>query len=286
MALLLTPMNENRSIDWATYERYVDWQLQHKPQGLFAVCGTSEMKWLTLDERLELARRAVQRAGRVPVLATANLEPDLARHRDELRAMEETGVAGVVLVPPDRLGADQARLEAYYADLASAASRPVFLYEWPQVESYFLAPEVFGRLVAGHGIFGIKDTTCTPEGIARKIQAAPEAVVYQANTPFLPEAIAAGARGIMAITSGACADLVVAYWQAAAVEPQGSQARSLHAQLVYLDAILRLGHPLLAKRLLQLRGVDFPLTCRWPVSAPAELFKGLETWHDQARSLL
>lgn len=31
------------------------------------------MKWLTLDERLELARRAAARAGKTPVVATANL---------------------------------------------------------------------------------------------------------------------------------------------------------------------------------------------------------------------
>src|SRR5690606_21467896 len=130
--------------------------------------------------------------GDTPVLATANLDPDRSKHVDELRAMEETGVAAVVLVPPDGLGTDPAALEAHLGHLAETATLPAFLYEWPQVTPYLLAPDAFGRLVRHHGLRGIKDTTCAVEGITQKIQAAPEAIVYQANTPYLPEAIAAG----------------------------------------------------------------------------------------------
>lgn len=286
MSLLLTPFDHNLAIDWTSYDRYVDWQLEQQPQGLFAVCGTSEMKWLTREERLELARRAVQRAGEVPVLATANLDPDRSAHPAELRALEDAGVAGVVLVPPDGLGADPPALEAYFAALADAAGVPVFLYEWPQVRSYFLSAESFGRLVREHGVKGIKDTTCTAAGITAKIEAAPQAIVYQANTPYLPEALAAGARGIMAITSAACADLVIAYWNAATRDVRGEDARFYHAQLVFLDAVLRQGHPLLSKRLLQRRGIDFPLACRWPQDVAPEACRALEAWHEQARPIL
>ncbi len=280
ISLLLTPFNQDRSIDWSLYDTYVDWQLQHRPNGLFAVCGTSEMKWLTLRERLELARRAVARAGETPVLATANLDPDWSKHADELRRIEETGVAAVVLVPPDGLGRDPAALEAHFAQLARVASLPVFVYEWPQVSYYHLSHESFGRLVDDYGVMGIKDTTCTVTGITQKIQAAPDAIVYQANTPYLPEAIAAGARGTMAITSSAAADLVVAYWQAAQRAPHSDFARALHAQLVFLDAILRIAHPVLAKELLRQRGLPFPATSRWPVEASAEVRQALTTWYN------
>lgn len=45
-SLLLTPFGEDGRIDWLVYDRYVDWQLAQSPNGLFAVCGSSEMKWL------------------------------------------------------------------------------------------------------------------------------------------------------------------------------------------------------------------------------------------------
>ena len=106
-ALLLTPFQTDGTIDWGCFDRYVDWQVSHQPQGIFSVCGSGEMHWLTLDERLALAARTVERSEGIPVLATANLQPKRAGHGEEVARMAATGVAGVVLVPPEGLGADQ-----------------------------------------------------------------------------------------------------------------------------------------------------------------------------------
>lgn len=47
--LLLTPFNEDKTIDYRAYEEYVSWQAAFKPQHLFAVCGSSEMTALTRE---------------------------------------------------------------------------------------------------------------------------------------------------------------------------------------------------------------------------------------------
>jgi 4-hydroxy-tetrahydrodipicolinate synthase len=275
-SLLLTPFHADGTIDWENYEHYVDWQLSHEPHGLFAVCGSSEMKWLTLEERLELARSAVVRAGRTPVVATANLETDLAAHVDEITRMADTGVAGVVLVPPDGLGDEPAHFADYMANLAEHAPCPVILYEWPLRKPYLIPADLYGSLVREQGVIGIKDTTCTVEGIQAKIAAAPESIVYQANTPYLMEAIEMGARGCMAINSAAAGDLVVRFWQAATTgDPE---AKRSHQQLVFLDSVLRFGYPATAKQLAILRGVPMEIHCRWPVNLPDEAVKALTVW--------
>jgi 4-hydroxy-tetrahydrodipicolinate synthase len=281
-ALLLTPFHADGDIDWNVYDHYVDWQISHGPQGLFAVCGSSEMKWLTLDERLALARRAVDRAGDVPVVATANLEEDLNAHADEIKRMAETGVAAVVLVPPQGMGnepfgfADPKRFAAYFAGLVDQSPCPVILYEWPLRTPYLIPADLYADLVHAHGVVGIKDTTCTVEGIRAKIDAAPQAIVYQANTPYLIEAIDMGARGVMAITSTAAADAVVHFWQAA--REQATDTAQHHQSLVFLDALLRFGYPATAKYLAAQRGIPMQMHCRWPVAFPAEAAKALDVW--------
>jgi 4-hydroxy-tetrahydrodipicolinate synthase len=282
-ALLLTPFHNDGSIDWRTYDTYVSWQLSAQPQGLFAVCGSSEMKWLTLDERLALARRAVQLAGGVPVVATANLEPDPALHPQEMQRMAETGVSGVVLTPPPGYGTDQARLGDYFASLVSSAPCPTLIYEWPQVQPYLIDPVVFGRLVNEHGLVGIKDTTCTMEGILAKIEQAPNAAVFQANMPYALAALRQGACGLMAVVSAAAADLTVRFWQS--VKKGEPAAEALHSQLVFLDAVLRGAYPATAKHLARLRGIPVGPTCRWPVSMPPEIAQAMEVWHRQAVEL-
>ncbi len=54
-SLLLTPFLPDKTIDWTSYDRHVSWQIEQGPAGLFAVCGSSEMKWLDAEERLHRA---------------------------------------------------------------------------------------------------------------------------------------------------------------------------------------------------------------------------------------
>jgi len=279
-SLLLTPFLKNGAVDWSTYEKYVDWQLAKQPHGLFAVCGSSDMKWLTLEERLELARIAVKRAGNVPVVATGNLLPDPADHRDEVRQMADTGVAAIVLVPPPGMGTEQKRLGQHFAALAESAPCPVIVYEWPMVQPYLLDAGIYGGLVHQQGLIGIKDTTCTLEGITAKIEAAPESVVYQANHPFMLDAIRKGARGIMAISTAANADLVLDFWKSAVAGEAAAVEK--HRTLVTLDNVLthQGGYNATAKLLANLQGMKMELVCRNPIVLRAETVKVVELFHE------
>lgn len=276
-SLLLTPFRSNKEIDWDVYEQYVSWQLSFQPAGLFAVCGSSEMKWLTLEERLELARRAVNLAGNIPVVATANLEPNPDDHPDELRRMFETGVSGVVLVPPNGMGEDQSLLHGYMANMADLAGCPVILYEWPLVHPYRIEPEIFRQLVSSHGVLGLKDTTCTLEGIGQKVNASPDSIVYQANTPYLLESVSLGIKGVMAIVSAASGKTVIDFWNAAVREEP--EASALHNKLVYLDALLRFSYPASAKYLASLQGIPIETHCRADSALTEEARKAMDVWH-------
>ncbi len=117
--------------------------------------------------------------------------------------MVDTGISAAVLVPPPQVSHDSERYREYLYTLADDAPCPLLLYEWPQAPHYLMAPELFGELAHKRLIAGLKDTTCTYDGIRAKQAVAAEAVVYQANTPLLLDALAMGVRGIMAVTSTA-----------------------------------------------------------------------------------
>ncbi len=277
VSLLLTPFREDGSIDWAAYDGYVDWQVAQEPAGLFAVCGSSEMKWLAADERRQLAARAVERAQGLPVVATANLDEQIGRHREELLRMADIGISAAVLVPPSEVSHNIERYREYLYALADDVPCPLILYEWPQVPHYLMAPELFGELAQKRLISGVKDTTCTYDGIRAKQEVAADAVVYQANTPLLLDALAMGVRGIMAVTSTARADLVIRLWRQFHEAPE--MATAVHRELVFLDALLRMAYPATAKYLVALQGVEMPLTTRWPGGLTAEMARAIEVWN-------
>lgn len=274
ISLLLTPLKEDKTIHWHAYDAYVDWQLAKKPAGLFAVCGSSEMKWLEPDERIDLARRAVERADDVPVLATANLGDDPGGHADEIHRMVETGVSGVVLVPPANVDRSLTAYRAYIMELVDTAGCPVFLYEWPQVLDYFFTDELIGEV--GPYVSGIKDTTCTIEGISQKIEAAAGTIVYQANIPFLVDSFEAGARGTMAVTSTCYAELLIELWERLDQDDPGT--RRLHRELVTLDSLLRFSYPATAKYVASKRGAPISVATRWPGEMARETAKALDVW--------
>lgn len=275
VSLLLTPFQPDGAIDWNAYDQYVDWQSGFGPSALFAVCGSSEMKWLSLDERLALASRASQRAGSLPVLATANLNEDVSTHRDEISRMVEAGVTGVVLIPRPELAPDTQRYIEYFLEMAEQTPIPVFLYEWPQVERYTLDQQIVAAV--SPFMSGIKDTTCTLEGITAKLKIAGEMVVYQANTPYLLDAVDAGARGCMAITSTCFPDLVLDLWRALD-QGDNNLAMSLHQHLVVLDCLLVRAYPKTAKYIMRKRGLPIELHTRWPVDLNAEYSKAIDVW--------
>lgn len=281
VSLMLTPFKADGEIDWKAYDAYVEWQLSAQPDGLFSVCGSSEMKWLTREERLMLARQTVNRAEGTPVLATANLENHLSDHEEEVRRIGDAGVSGIVLVPPPDMGEEQARLGDYFAQLAEISPCPVYLYEWPQIHPYSISPEIWGLLSKQYGMKGIKDTTCTMEGIQAKIMNSPkETIVFQANTPFLLDSITAGAQGIMAITSAALNELVVAFWKEAKKDPFSPKAKTFQQQLVFLDSVLRFAYPATAKYLAQLQGLPLELYCRWPIELKPEARKAISVFYE------
>ncbi len=59
---MITPYNKDGSIDYETAVKYVDWYFESGMDGIFSVCLSSEIFYLTLDERVSLNRVVYNRA--------------------------------------------------------------------------------------------------------------------------------------------------------------------------------------------------------------------------------
>ena len=72
-SLMLTPFNDDLTVDYKGYEEYAVWQANQGVEHLFAVCGSSEMANLNIEERIKLAELTVKNKGNTTVVATAIL---------------------------------------------------------------------------------------------------------------------------------------------------------------------------------------------------------------------
>ena len=252
-SLMLTPYNEDLTIDYKTYEEYCDWQVSQGVEHLFAVCGSSEMGDMTLDERLKLAGLTAKHKGDLTIVATANMEKTTEARIEEVKKMSQTGVDGIVLTTMG-LGDKPDELIEEIGKLKNATDLPVFMYEFPGLHPHLISGETYGRLVREVGIKGIKDTTSTREGIEAKLKVRGDSNVIQANMPFLWEAYKMGSRGVMA-TPTACGGAFFQRFHEAFVAGDMGTARRRYEEIILLDHAIDSGFNCSAKYLVQLQGV-------------------------------
>lgn len=278
-SLMLTPFFEDRSIDYNTYEKYADWQVEQGVDHLFAVCGSSEMRELSLEERLKLAELTVKHKGNTTVVATANIEATKEENIEEVKKMEQTGVDGLVLTTKG-MGDDDEGFVAYIRELASHTTLPVFLYEFPGYQPCAISGKAYNELTKDGLVWGIKDTTCTMEGIGAKIDNKNDSTVIQANMPYLWDAYVAGARGVMA-TPTSCGGAFFQRFHEAFVSGDMDLAKQRFNEIILLDNAIDNGFSASAKELIRLQGID---TFNWYTRGSHNLsptrLRSLESFHD------
>ena len=56
---MITPFTEDNKIDYTAVQGIIDWYADHQVTGIFAVCQSSEMFFLSKEERYELAKYVI-----------------------------------------------------------------------------------------------------------------------------------------------------------------------------------------------------------------------------------
>ena len=86
--VMLTPFTEENQVDYAALKELVEWYIKNGVDGLFAVCQSSEMFKLTLEERVTVAAKVKEyAAARVPVIASGGC----GRLEDFSEVFQKTG---------------------------------------------------------------------------------------------------------------------------------------------------------------------------------------------------
>ncbi len=250
--VMLTPFTPDDRIDWESLERLVEWYIAGGADTLFAVCQSSEMQKLTLDERTELARRVVaMTAGRVPVIASGHISDDRDDQRAELTAMAATGIDALVLVTnhldPRNTGEAAFRdgLDAILGWLPKDLA--LGLYECPAPYRRLLSDDEF-RLCRDTGRFvTLKDVSCDLETIRRRVALSGDSglAVVNANAAIAAAAMRAGSKGFAGVFANIHPDLYA--WLYRHVDEASDLGRDLEIFLALAAMAETMGYPGVAK---------------------------------------
>lgn len=250
--VMITPFTETGAIDHEGLGRLIEWYLAHGADVLFAVCQSSEMQRLNLDERVELSRSVVAKtSGRVPVVASGHVSERREDQLAELIALAETGVDGLVLVT-NRLDPSRTGGTAFLDDLRWLMERlprdlPLGLYECPAPFRRLLTDDEL-RFCADSGRFAVlKDVSCDLETVTRRVALTKGSglAVVNANAAIAYDAIKAGSQGFSGVFTNFHPDLYKWLLTQSAAHP--GLADELSVFLALSAMAEPMGYPKLAK---------------------------------------
>lgn len=250
--VMITPFTESGEIDYPGVEKLVEWYIANGSDALFAVCQSSEMQFLSLEERVALAAFVNKTAaGRVPVIASGHVSETLEDQLAELMAVAATGVDGMVLVT-NRLDAAQKGGTKFIDDLTWLLDRlpkdlTLGLYECPAPYRRLLTDEEL-MFCANSGRFAIlKDVSCDLDTVTRRVQMTKDTplAIVNANAAIAYDAMKAGSRGFTGVFTNFHPDLYKWMQTKSATNP--SLADELSVYLALSAMAEPMGYPKLAK---------------------------------------
>ena len=184
--VLPTPLMEDESLDLNGFRHLVDFFVQAGMHGLVVLGSGGEYTYLTLEEKVSVARAAAEACGgRIPLIAGVGF-PSLRETLAFLEACRGLRIDGFMVALPTYYAVPFAEVLGFFQEICRASPQPVLYYHFPQVTGLFFTASQLGRIFALDRVVGIKESSvCLREIRAhiRKAQGKPFSVL--AGTCFL-----------------------------------------------------------------------------------------------------
>lgn len=204
--VMLTPFTKTGSVDFEALEQLTNWYIDCGVNGLFAVCQSSEMFSLMLEERIAIARSVVRFAdGRVPVIASGHVSDREMDQIEEVNRMAETGVDAVILLT-NRFASKEEDDEIWMQRCTKFLENinpdiPLGFYECPFPYKRLISLENLKTCSDMGRFYFLKDTCCNLKLIQKRLEIldGKNLKLYNANSSTLLESLRCGASGFSGV---------------------------------------------------------------------------------------
>jgi 4-hydroxy-tetrahydrodipicolinate synthase len=231
---LITPFNDDGSIDEKSLRRLVDFQIDHGIDGLVPVGTTGESPTLDAEETERVIRIVVEQTrGRVPVVAGAGSNcTDKAIH---LAAMAKAaGVTASLQVAPYYNKPTGEGFLRHFTAIAEAVDLPMIVYNIPGRTGKNIENPTMLKLAKHRNIVAVKEASGNIAQMMELIAAKPQDFdVLSGDDNLTFPLMALGGTGVISVASNLVPDRMKAL-TAAALAGKWEKARELHYELLPL----------------------------------------------------
>ncbi len=280
MVALVTPMQEDGSVDFDSLARLVEFHVENGTDAIVAMGTTGESATLDEKEHCQVIRRVVEMAaGRVPVIAGTGAN-STSEAIQLTRCAMEAGADACLLVTPYYNKPTQEGLYQHFRAVAEAVAVPQILYNVPGRTAVDMSNDTVERLASISNIVGIKDATGDMARGKELVERCGDRIdIYSGDDATTLELMKLGGKGGISVTANVvpremhqmCASALAGeYDQAAAIN---DRLMPLHQKLFVESNPIPVKWALYEMGLIP-AGIRLPLT---PLS---------DTYHDTVRQAM
>lgn len=169
---MITPYGADGRIDFETVEKYVDWYFENGLDGIFAICQSSEIFKLSLEERVLLNKAVYDRAKslerknnrKFTVISSGHISDTIEGQVEELNAVFESGSDCLIWIT-NRLDINNEGDDVFIKNAERLLKRlpekaRLGLYECPYPYKRLVTPKILDWCLSTGRFDYMKDTSC------------------------------------------------------------------------------------------------------------------------------
>ncbi len=285
---MITPFTEDNKIDYDGVLELLEWYKAKGTDGIFAICQSSEIFYLSFEERLELLKFIMaHKPEGMSIVASGHTSDDLDVQIEEAKAFIETGIDAYVFIS-NRFAKEDESDDVLLENMNYVANAlpdiPLGVYECPYPYKRELSPYVLKKMAESGKYQFIKDTCCSVPKLKEKLEIIKGTGVklFNANAATLSESIKMGCDGYSGVMANFHPELYSALIKAHK-DGDSEKAELLQNLVGYFSVTECQCYPVNAKYYLGLEGLHIGIGSR--TRNPAELTESRKLEIDQMHAL-
>ena len=232
LVALITPMNQDGSINYEQLRDLIDWHIENGTDGIVAVGTTGESATLPVEEHLAVIEATVKHVNkRVPVIAGTGANNTVEAIALS-QAAEQAGADYTLSVVPYYNKPSQEGIYQHFKAIAEATSIPMVIYNVPGRTVVSMSNDTILRLAEIPNIVGVKEASGKIGSNIELINSVPEGfAVLSGDDPTGLPFMLCGGHGVVTVAANVAPKLFADMCRAA-LEGDIATARRLNEQLI------------------------------------------------------
>ena len=232
LVALITPMNQDGSINYEQLHDLIDWHIENGTDGIVAVGTTGESATLPVEEHLAVIEATVKHVNkRVPVIAGTGANNTVEAIALS-KAAEQAGADYTLSVVPYYNKPSQEGIYQHFKAIAEATSIPMVIYNVPGRTVVSMSNDTILRLAEIPNIVGVKEASGNIGNNIELINSVPKGfVVLSGDDPTGLPFMLCGGHGVVTVAANVAPKLFADMCRAA-LEGDIATARRLNEQLI------------------------------------------------------